>query len=226
MKGKEPLFIYKELKEVPKEALRTIQAGRLKGKSDINPQWRIEKMTEVFGAIGFGWNYKVTRAELVTSELSKEVACFCDIELKVKVEDQWSEPIFGTGGSMFVAQESRGAFTSDECFKMALTDALSVAMKQLGMAADVYRGFTDSKYNETETETAPKLAPLVKPQKMTETEYGKIELDIKMSTTAEELNQVIEDLNKKWVNDPAKVITVDQKKGLRELIEQRKNELK
>jgi hypothetical protein len=70
------------------------------------------------------------------------------------------------------------------------------------------------------------IKPLVKPQKMTETEYGKIELDIKMSTTAEELNQVIEDLNKKWVNDPAKVITVDQKKGLRELIEQRKNELK
>ena len=34
--------------------------------------------------------------------------------------------------------ESKGAYVSDECYKMALTDALSVAMKALGVAADVY----------------------------------------------------------------------------------------
>ena len=44
----------------------------------------------------------------------------------------------GTGGSSEVSMESKGAYVSDECYKMALTDALSVAMKALGVAADVY----------------------------------------------------------------------------------------
>ena len=33
---------------------------------------------------------------------------------------------------------------------MATTDALSVAMKQLGVAADVYMGLSDSKYDKKE----------------------------------------------------------------------------
>jgi len=157
----ENLGIYNKLKEVPENALREIKAGRLKGKSDISPQWRIEKMTEVFGAIGFGWNYKVTRSELIFNEQTKETACFVDIELTVMQGDKLSQPIFGTGGSMFVTQETSKLYCSDECFKMALTDALSVAMKQLGMGADVYRGFVDTKYaKEEQTQhNAPQTTP-------------------------------------------------------------------
>lgn len=47
-------------------------------------------------------------------------------------------PICGTGGSMFVAKEKNGPFVSDECYKMATTDAISVSCKQLGIGADVY----------------------------------------------------------------------------------------
>ena len=157
----ETLAIYNKLKEVPENALREIKAGRLKGKSDISPQWRIEKMTEVFGAIGFGWNYKVTRSELIFNEQTKETACFVDIELTVMQGDKLSQPIFGTGGSMFVTQETSKLYCSDECFKMALTDALSVAMKQLGMGADVYRGFVDTKYAKEEQtqQNAPQTTP-------------------------------------------------------------------
>ena len=43
------LSIFNSVKSVPAEALREIQAGRLRGKSDISPMWRIQKMTEVFG---------------------------------------------------------------------------------------------------------------------------------------------------------------------------------
>ena len=39
---------------------------------------------------------------------------------------------------------------SDECFKMALTDALSVACKSLGVAADVYFEKDRSKYDNVE----------------------------------------------------------------------------
>ena len=38
--------IYNELREVPSNALKPITDGRLKGKSDINTQWRIKRLTE------------------------------------------------------------------------------------------------------------------------------------------------------------------------------------
>ena len=41
---------------------------------------------------------------------------------------------------MLVTKERDGLRTNDEGFKMATTDALSVAMKMLGVAADIYAG--------------------------------------------------------------------------------------
>lgn len=46
--------IYKSLSQPPATALRQITAGNLKGKTDINPQWRYEAMTEKFGLVGIG----------------------------------------------------------------------------------------------------------------------------------------------------------------------------
>ncbi|MCF0168479.1 MAG: hypothetical protein HUJ93_07575, partial [Bacteroidales bacterium] len=48
------LDIYNQVRSVPEHALRRIEAGRLKGKSDINPMFRIQKLTDVFGPVGFG----------------------------------------------------------------------------------------------------------------------------------------------------------------------------
>ena len=50
----ENLLIYNALREVPDEAKREIQSGRLKGKTDINPMWRIKALTERFGPCGIG----------------------------------------------------------------------------------------------------------------------------------------------------------------------------
>ena len=55
------LDLYNKLKVVPEEAIKPIQNGRLKGKSDINPMWRIKTMTEHFGVCGIGWKYVITR---------------------------------------------------------------------------------------------------------------------------------------------------------------------
>jgi hypothetical protein len=41
---------------------------------------------------------------------------------------------------MFVANEKNGAYVSDECFKMAITDAIGTAAKMIGLASDVYMG--------------------------------------------------------------------------------------
>lgn len=141
------LVIYEAVRKAPDNALKKINAGRLKGKSDINPMWRIKILTELFGACGIGWKYEITR-QWIESGANGEMAAFCNINLFFKNGDQWSDPIPGTGGSAFVANERNGAYTSDECFKMALTDAISVACKALGVAADVYWDSDRTKYSE------------------------------------------------------------------------------
>ena len=140
------LQIYNQLKSVPEEAKKKITGGRLNGMTDIKPMWRIEKLTEIFGVCGIGWKTIIKNKEIIEGANNEKIA-IVDIELYVKVNDEWSEPIEGTGGSSFISKEKNGLYTSDECFKMAYTDALSVACKSLGMGADVYWG--DSKYNTT-----------------------------------------------------------------------------
>jgi len=134
------LEIYNKLKSVPQDCLKTIQAGRLKGMSDIKPQWRVLKMTEQFGPCGFGWKYKVTNRLFTDKDSFGQVAVFIDIDLFIKIGDTWSDAIPGCGGSTFIANEKNGLYMSDEAVKMATTDALSVAMKMLGVGADVYMG--------------------------------------------------------------------------------------
>ncbi len=146
---KSNLAIWEDLAVPPKDALKEIKGGRLAGKSDINPQWRMEAMTERFGPCGVGWKYEITRQWLECGAGNK-VAAFVNVNVYIKQNGEWSEPIPGTGGSMFVAEENnKGPYTSDEAYKMATTDALSVAFKALGVGAAIYRGFNDtSKYAE------------------------------------------------------------------------------
>ena len=145
------LRFYEQLRQVPPYALKQIGAGRLKGMSDINPLYRVKAMTDAFGPCGIGWKYVITKQWLET--YGQEVKAFCNIDLFIKVDGEWSDAIPGTGGSSLVAVERSGLYVSDEAYKMALTDALSVAMKALGVAADVYYskdkvGQFDTKYEQ------------------------------------------------------------------------------
>ena len=151
----ENLKIYNQLRDVPKEAQKPISGGRLNGMTDIKPMWRIEKLTEVFGPCGFGWKAPIKNKEIIEGANGEKIA-IVDVELYVKLNGEWSEAITGTGGSSFIAKERNGLYTSDECFKMAYTDAISVACKSLGMGANVYWG--DSKYNTTKAKEEPKKA--------------------------------------------------------------------
>ena len=140
------LRIWNQCKEVPIQYLKQIQAGRLKGKSDISPQWRMRIMTEMYGPCGVGWKYTIDRLWTEKGH-GEEVFAFAQISLYIKDGDTWSEPIPGIGGHFLIEQESRGPHNNDEAYKMATTDALGVAMKALGVAADIYLGLFDgSKY--------------------------------------------------------------------------------
>jgi DNA modification methylase len=136
---KQSMELWDKVKSVPQSALKEISAGRLKGKSDINPQWRYQVITETFGVCGFGWKYTIDKKWMENSPTG-EIAAFVDISFYFKKDGEWSEAIPANGGSMFVANERQGLYTSDECYKMAITDALGTAMKMIGVAADVYLG--------------------------------------------------------------------------------------
>lgn len=156
------MTIFNQGRAVPPEAQKIIGAGRLKGMTDVNPLWRISKLTELFGPCGIGWKYIITRREMVGGA-NNEISCFVDIDLYYRWEGEWSEAVPGTGGSSYVASERNGMYTSDECYKMALTDALSVACKALGIGADVYWAAGRTKYTGNDAPAAKAQAKATAP---------------------------------------------------------------
>ena len=141
----EKMMIYETARAVPDEAKKTINAGRLKGMTDINPMWRIKKLTELFGACGIGWYTEIVNKEIYP--VGDEIIVSVDCNLYIKAENEWSKPIPGTGGAKLIAKESKGLYNDDEAFKKAETDAISVCCKKLGIGADVYWGKDgESKY--------------------------------------------------------------------------------
>lgn len=139
------LAVYNSVRDVPYEAQKKITGGRLKGMTDINPMWRIKTLTEQFGMAGVGWYYTVNRHWAETGA-DGAVTANIEISLYIKHKDEWSAPIQGIGGSMLIAKENTGLYTDDECYKKALTDALSVCCKALGIGADIYWSSDASKY--------------------------------------------------------------------------------
>lgn len=154
--------IYEQVRSVPEDAIKKIEAGRLKGKSDINPMWRIMELTRLFGPCGFGWYTEVVRQWVETAE-SGEQAVFVDINLYVKMDGEWSKPIHGTGGNKLLTLEKKwengvqtlSPYLDDEAYKKAYTDAISIACKALGFAGDVYYRQDTTKYGEFKTEDRP-----------------------------------------------------------------------
>ncbi len=155
---------YHELSQPPGWALKPITGGRLTGMTDINPQWRCEVMTKAYGLCGVGWKFEVI-AKWTEPGPDGQVFAFADVYLYVKVNDEWSDPIPGSGGNKLVAKESSGLYANDEAFKMAITDALSTAMKMIGVAADVYAGMWDgSKFRNKARD--PDVVELVETRKL------------------------------------------------------------
>lgn len=140
---------YDAARQVPQNAQKQFNNGSFGG-TDINPMWRIKKMTEMFGPCGVGWYYEIVseRAE----EHHDMTMAIVDINLYIKVDGEWSKPIPGTGGNTLVKPTSKGQKASDEGYKMALTDALSVACKALGVGADIYFSKDKTKYTQYATD--------------------------------------------------------------------------
>ena len=175
------LELYEKFREVPESAKKTITGGKLNGKTDINPMWRIKKLTEIFGPCGVGWYYKPLSQRLEPGA-NGEVVAFVEIELYVFHAGKWSFGIYGTGGSMFITTEKGKLVTNDEAYKMATTDAISVAAKQLGIGADVYWNADETKYAKPSTSISDGtvLKTVISPKTFAErVENARKEMEIK-----------------------------------------------
>jgi len=143
--------IYKMAETPPEWGTKNITGGRLKGKNDINPQWRFEAMTQIYGLCGFGWWFEVTKMWTEMGQ-NDEIMAFCNLLLYVKHPDtgQESKPIQATGGAKLVAKETSGFHNDDDAFKKARTDALGKAMQMLGIGAQIYRNTYGTKYSDSQ----------------------------------------------------------------------------
>ena len=148
--------IWGKLENTPKVAQKEIGAGRLKGFTDINPMWRFKCLTEAFGPCGIGWKFEIVDKHIVPGA-NGEAKAFVDILLYYKWNGEWSDGVPGTGGSSLVSAEKNGLYTNDECYKMALSDAIGTACKALGMSADIYFSKDRSKYTTAQDEPETKM---------------------------------------------------------------------
>jgi hypothetical protein len=227
------LEVYNKYRQVPAEALKPFDNGNFKG-TVINSMWRVKCLTEQFGVVGHGWTVRVLRTWIEKCEYTNEVYAFAEIEMQVKIGDDWGKPFTATGGNKFCSYvKSKDYYKgSDEAFKMAITDAFGVCCKYLGIGADVYFANDKSKYtknnkdNDSSPENSPKK-PVIKkdnkedePKEMTLEEAENLSATMKSGVerkfkelTDEQLNAIkVGSVNKTWL------------KAVELILESRKNE--
>lgn len=164
----EKLAIYNKFKEVPEDAQKGFDNGKFKG-TDINTMWRIRCLTEEFGPCGLGWYFDIIRTWVEETKATGEQFAFAEIKLYIKADGDWSKGISGTGGNKLCALKKDGSYTtSDEAFKMAITDAFGVACRSLGIGADIYWANDRTKYSTAEEQPAtdPKEAKKATPKQI------------------------------------------------------------
>lgn len=158
------LKLYNAVRAVPEEALTPFDNGSFSG-TDINPMWRIKTLTEQFGVAGIGWHYEVLNRW--TEAVGTDIIVYVEINLYVKMNNEWSKPIYGIGGNRCLMQGKKGIRISDEGYKMALTDALSVSCKALGIGADVYFEKDRTKYTQASEEPSQAQVQVTQPKPVT-----------------------------------------------------------
>lgn len=128
----------------PKHTKGFKRAGGFQGTA-IKPIWLTKRMTEQFGPAGSGWG--MTKPEFQVVSAGDEILVFCTVGLWYTDGAAGDNTVYGVGGDKVMGKNKYGPFTNDEAFKASYTDALSNAMKQIGVGADIHMGlFEDEKY--------------------------------------------------------------------------------
>ncbi len=126
----------------PKHTKGFSRSGGFKGTA-IKPMYSFHRMTEQFGPCGQGWGVNEPIFQVVPGN-DGEVLVYCTASIW---HGERANIVFGVGGDKVVVKYSSGLKSDDEAFKKAFTDAITNALKLIGVGADVHMGlFDDSKY--------------------------------------------------------------------------------
>lgn len=137
------------------------RGGGFKGTA-IKPMWSYRRMTEEFGPCGKGWG--INAPDFTVQDVGEERLVYCTVSIWYETREQ---VCFGVGGDKVLAKNKYGISSDDEAFKKAFTDAVTNALKMIGVGADVHMGmFDDNKYiNTMRQEFADEPAQTEKPKR-------------------------------------------------------------
>lgn len=151
------LALWDSVARVPPEHLKGFKRGGGFSGTAIKPMWAIKTMTERFGPCGERWG--MDAPEFTTHAANGEILVYCVLPVWV---EKTNAKIYGVGGDKILSVNKYGPQTDDEAFKKAYTDALTNALKLLGVGADIHMGLWDgNKYvDEPKDEKPAERSPM------------------------------------------------------------------
>lgn len=160
------------------------RTGGFKGTAQ-NPTYAIKKMTERFGSCGKGWG--IGKPEFTMHDAGDAGVLVYATVMLWYMDDGVRCETYGVGGDTVVSKTKHGLSADDEAFKKATTDALTNAMKTLGMAADIHMGmYDDSKYvNALKAESSGKGNADAKPEHTPEEIIANLEKALTVSVLSD-----------------------------------------
>jgi hypothetical protein len=184
-------------------------------------------MTEHFGPCGLGWGIGEPSFQLVPA--NNELLVYCTVTVWHGSKDN---VVYGVGGDKVLSAMSSGLRTDDEAFKKAFTDAVTNALKMIGVGADVHMGmFDDNKYvNAMRDEFAANDAPADKPASSASLKrdgaWGKVADQVNNELLDVHSLPALESLTKSWRDDPqVKSWPAAWKYALKDIFETKRAEL-
>ena len=162
--------LWKKLSPVAQGATKKFKrAGGFSG-TDINPQWRMKRMTEVFGPVGVGWGYEIEDrwSETITQGDGEVTIAYVQVKAWwIHSQSESKEEIDRnyTGSQIGGTSMKR---TPDESYKMAITDALGKCLAQIGLAAEVYLGEFDQPVDYATAQELQVVRDLIEKHQMTD----------------------------------------------------------
>ena len=119
--------------------------------TDINPAYRLRRLTELFGPAGKEWGW--TLHERWREEWNGVQCAFVMLSIWYIDDDgNRCETPPQVGGTV------AGDYP-DEIWKMSITDAVGKCCMSLGISADVYLGVFDGKYRQSAPAQRPPVSP-------------------------------------------------------------------
>lgn len=138
--------LWDSVKMTDPRQVKEITGKSYKGDSP-KPYWLIERATEVFGPVGFGWG-TIVKSERFERLGEHDVLHVAVVSVWYMLDGKRSETFDQMGGTKAAYKSSKGVLVVDEdAGKKSVTDAMVKCLSMIGFAGDIFSGqWGDSKY--------------------------------------------------------------------------------